>query len=154
MLVGGGRWAKVWFRILSALRPQPSIHWVSSRNRAGLEQWLAANDPSADVQLYFSLDELFKAVQPEVAIVANLPDEHAKTVRELLAHNCHVLVEKPFVPTAEEARALSEIAASKGRVLAVDLELMAASYRRSLQRLARQPARGDHQRRSGVARPL
>ena len=128
MLVGGGRWAKVWFRILSALRPQPRIHWVSSRNRAGLEQWLAAHDPSADVHLYFSLDELFQAVRPDVAIVANLPDEHAETVRKLLVHNCHVLVEKPFVPTAEEARALSEIAASKGRVLAVDLELMAASY--------------------------
>ena len=127
MLVGGGRWAKVWFRVLSGLRPQPRIHWVSPRNRAGLECWLATHDCSEHVRLYSSLDELFGTVQPDVAIVANLPAEHCATVRALLARDCHVLVEKPFVPTAVEARALSEAAASKGRVLAVDLELMAAS---------------------------
>jgi dTDP-4-amino-4,6-dideoxy-D-glucose ammonia-lyase len=132
VLVGGGRWARVWYRVLSAVRPQPRVHWVSTRNKRGVAIWLdeaRAEGPTlAPAQLYDSLDALFAVHQPHVAIVANLPSEHGAAARALLEHGSHVLVEKPLVPTMEEARALLDLANQRGRVLGVVLELMLASY--------------------------
>jgi dTDP-4-amino-4,6-dideoxy-D-glucose ammonia-lyase len=139
-LIGGGRWARVWYGVLSSLSPRPRIHWVSSRNRDGVAAWMAGLDtpggPAARLDdLYDSLDSLVANARPPVAIVANLPVEHERTVRTLLKHGCHVLVEKPFVPTLERADALIAVAARHDRVLAVGLELMLASYAGGFRRI-------------------
>jgi predicted dehydrogenase len=132
-LIGGGRWARLWARVLASQLPQPRVHWVSSRNRDGLAAWLAdqgaAGGPAPSrVDLYAELDELIAAARPPVAIVANLPAEHGRAARALIEHGCHVLVEKPFVSTREEAEALVALADRRERVLGVGLELMLASY--------------------------
>jgi dTDP-4-amino-4,6-dideoxy-D-glucose ammonia-lyase len=117
---------------MAGLRQPPRIHWVSSRNRGGVAAWLAEVVPtgpaSPPVELYDDLEGLFASARPSVAIVANLPSEHEPTTRGLLEHGCHILVEKPFVPTLEQADALMALAGQRQRVLAVSLELMLASY--------------------------
>ncbi|MBA3884452.1 MAG: Gfo/Idh/MocA family oxidoreductase [Acidobacteria bacterium] len=142
-MIGGGRWARVWYRVLTGLRPQPRIHWASSRNHNGVADWLSEQSAVHGVSLpptdlYAGLEALVAAARPGMAIVANLPAEHGRTVRMLLDHGCHVLVEKPFVPTLEEADALVELADRRERILAVGLELMLATYVRGFRQVVEQ----------------
>ena len=69
-----------------------------------------------------SLDELLRATAPDVLVVATPPDSHHDLVREGLEHGCHVLCEKPFVPSLEEAHDLVERARRASRRVAVNQE--------------------------------
>ena len=52
--------------------------------------------------------------------VAVPPIAHGAAVRELLEAGVHVLVEKPFVLDAGEARELAALAAARGKTLGVN----------------------------------
>src|SRR5688572_32328099 len=72
------------------------------------------------VTRYRRLEDL--AADPSVQVVAVLtpPDVRRQVVIPLLEAGQHVLVEKPFAHSIEEARELVDAAAAHGRVLAVN----------------------------------
>jgi predicted dehydrogenase len=64
-----------------------------------------------------NLDEFTRAVQ--AATIATPTGTHFAIAKYLLEHGKHVLVEKPFVETPEQARELCDLAQKKGLVLQV-----------------------------------
>src|SRR5690606_9055242 len=55
----------------------------------------------------------------ELVIIATPHTMHFEQAQFALENNCHVVIEKPFTATIEEAKELFEIAENKKRVLAV-----------------------------------
>lgn len=53
--------------------------------------------------LFPSVEELLDKTRPDILTVATPPDLHYELVRTALAHGCHVLCEKPFTTTLDEA---------------------------------------------------
>ncbi len=69
-----------------------------------------------------SFDRMLAETAAEVVIVATPPDTHADYAVRALAAGAHVLCEKPFVSSVEEADRVIEAAASAGRQVALNHE--------------------------------
>ena len=72
-----------------------------------------------DATIYRSADQLFSDEAVELVVVTTAPGSHFEIAKEAMQRGKHVLVEKPFVPTEEEARELVGIADREGVVLSV-----------------------------------
>ena len=70
--------------------------------------------------VYATLDELLERGRPDIVVVATPPDSHFELVRRSLKAGCHVLCEKPFVETLEQARELYTLSRSAGRFVVVN----------------------------------
>lgn len=131
-VVGAGRWAKVLVKVLGEFAPRLStIHLVAERNYRETLRWIADSSNghgSRDdrVVVIPSLREILTRDEIEVAIGAKMASEHYVATRELLMAGKHVLVEKPLVLHADQARHLVELAREKNRALAVGYEFMFA----------------------------
>jgi predicted dehydrogenase len=55
------------------------------------------------VPVFEKFDAMLEAARPEVVIVATPPDTHAEYCQRSLAAGAHVICEKPFVSSVEEA---------------------------------------------------
>lgn len=82
-----------------------------SKNRA------AAQYP--DSRTHRTLDALLAEPGVELVVISTPNDTHVPYVRQALEAGRHVVVEKPFAPTAAEARQLTELAKQQNRVLTV-----------------------------------
>ncbi|MGE0384282.1 MAG: Gfo/Idh/MocA family oxidoreductase [Gammaproteobacteria bacterium] len=141
-VVGAGRWGRIMCAALCALSPAVSaVHLVARRNLDATAEWAArrrASGALTSVRVIGSIDALLRDGGVDMAVVTRLACEHGATVRQLLLAGVHVLVEKPFVATASEARALVELARSRGLQLAVGYEFMYAlpmhRFRQALKR--------------------
>jgi len=71
---------------------------------------------------FSSLDELVERARPDVLVIGTPPDSHAELCLQALAAGAHVLCEKPFVSTIEEADRVLAAAAAAGRQVAVNHE--------------------------------
>ncbi|MGA9370936.1 MAG: Gfo/Idh/MocA family oxidoreductase [Solirubrobacterales bacterium] len=71
---------------------------------------------------YESFEQLVGEGAPEVLVVATPPDSHAQLCHAALEAGMHVICEKPFVSTVEEADAVLATAAAAGRQVAVNHE--------------------------------
>ena len=69
-----------------------------------------------------SLEELLDRGRPDVVVVATPPDSHAELCLRALDGGTHVICEKPFVSTLEEADRVLAAAAAAGRQVAVNHE--------------------------------
>lgn len=81
-----------------------------------------ADDASKDhpgIKPYRSIDEALADPQVDVVIITSIPDTHYAMCKAALQAGKHVVVEKPFVPTASEADSLAQIAHATGKKLAV-----------------------------------
>jgi dTDP-4-amino-4,6-dideoxy-D-glucose ammonia-lyase len=131
-VVGAGRWGRVICRVLAELSPRLStIHVVAERNYPETCEWLEESSKDGlqhcdRIIVRRSLAEILELAEVEVAIVTRMASQHYTATRELLLANKHVLVEKPFVLRAEQARELVELARERNRVLAVGYEFMFA----------------------------
>lgn len=129
-VVGAGRWAKVVCNVLAAFRPAISkIVLVAERNHADASTWVdeqiaKGSDAHRRVSVTPSLQDVLDANDIEAAIVTKMASEHYAAARRLLQAGKHVLVEKPLVLHAVEARELVDVARTKRRVLAVGYEFM------------------------------
>jgi predicted dehydrogenase len=71
---------------------------------------------------YATMEELLEQGQPDALVIATPPDSHAELCLQALAAGVHVLCEKPFVATVEEADRVLEAAKAAGRQVAVNHE--------------------------------
>ena len=70
--------------------------------------------------VYADAETLLKKGSPEIAIIGTPPDSHKELCLLALEHGAHVLCEKPFVNTIEEADAVISAADRKGLQVAVN----------------------------------
>lgn len=92
---GMGKWHA---KVLSAL-PDTRVVAAADPDRAARE----AVASSSGVPVFASLDELLASVEAEVVTVCTPPAAHLGAVLEAAEAGRHVLVEKPFALTVEEA---------------------------------------------------
>ncbi|MFN7974148.1 MAG: Gfo/Idh/MocA family oxidoreductase [Acidobacteriota bacterium] len=84
-----------------------------------------ASDPAVreaprGIPVFASAQEMIGAVKPDVLAIASPPATHAALCRLGLEAGCHVVCEKPFVDTLEEAAALAALSRERGRWLVVN----------------------------------
>lgn len=73
----------------------------------------------ADVIIYRSLEELLADKSVELVIVNTPTYTHYDYTRKTLLANKHVVVEKPFTVTVEEAKELNALARQQGKMISV-----------------------------------
>lgn len=111
-----------------------------------LGRLVAAVDPSPDARrvveqvfpgtrAYATLDELLAAGGVDVVHVCTAPDTHAAVAERAIEAGCHVYVEKPFVPTVDEARRLLAKAAERGLKVCAGHQLLHEPPARRLREL-------------------
>lgn len=82
------------------------------------EQWSQlTNAPT-----FASTEELLSKTKPDLVVVASPPNDHASSCLQALAAGAHVICEKPFVETVEQADEILAAAASAGRQVAINQE--------------------------------
>jgi len=72
--------------------------------------------------LFATVDELLERTRPDVLVVAAPTAAHFALTRRGLEAGCHVLCEKPFMETLDEADAIIALAARLGRRVVVNNE--------------------------------
>jgi predicted dehydrogenase len=108
-----------------------TLHLPAVRSLAGVRVVGAADpDPAARGAfealgvgpVYADAEAMLAETTPDVAVVATPPDSHAALCLAALRAGAHVLVEKPFVATLDEADAVLAEAARRARRVAVNHE--------------------------------
>ena len=117
--IGLGGWGRNWVEEIT--RDTPGVEpvaWVdidpAMRERAVVDLELPPE------KVFASLDEALARVSADAALVAVPLAAHAAVTRQALEAGLHVLVEKPFTETLEQARALAGLADRRQRVLMVN----------------------------------
>lgn len=88
--------------------------------------------------LYEDAPTLFTREKPDIAIIATPPDTHRDLCLLALEHGAHVLCEKPFVRTLEEADEVIEAAERRQLAVLVNNEYRYLPiYRKTQERVAR-----------------
>ena len=82
------------------------------------EEWQTETGSPA----FATVDQMLESTQPELVVVASPPDNHAAACLAALAAGAHVVCEKPFVETLEQADAVIEAARVADRQVAVNQE--------------------------------
>ncbi len=72
--------------------------------------------------VYGSVEELLDRGRPDVVIIATPPDSHAELCLTALEAGAHVICEKPFVSSLEEADRVLQVARKRDRWVAVNQE--------------------------------
>jgi D-apiose dehydrogenase len=117
-LVGLG-WAARGYHV-PALSTVPSAEVVGGvdSDDARRADWVERTGAPA----FESLDELLAETRPDIVIVGTPPDSHASLSIAALEGGAHVICEKPFVSTVEEADEVLARAAAAGKHVAVNLQ--------------------------------
>ncbi|KAI9929825.1 hypothetical protein ASPWEDRAFT_147133 [Aspergillus wentii DTO 134E9] len=71
------------------------------------------------VKSYRTTDEMVKDAGVDVVIITTAPDSHFQLAKLALENGKHVICEKPFTPTSQEASDLVDLANSQNKLLAV-----------------------------------
>lgn len=70
--------------------------------------------------VYSSLDELIARTRPDILAVVTPPATHFELTRRALEAGCHVLCEKPLMPTLQEATEIVALARARDRRVVVN----------------------------------
>jgi scyllo-inositol 2-dehydrogenase (NADP+) len=97
------------------IRAVPGLHLAAILQRSGNEA--AENYP--DVRIVRNLDELLAIQEIRLVVIATPNDTHYSLARQCLMAGRDVVVDKPFMPTLDEARSLVQLAKETGRLLTV-----------------------------------
>lgn len=94
------------FKLYGVVQRTPKPDDDAAKDHAGIKSWR-------------SIDEVYADSAVDVVIITSPPDYHFDMAKSSLEAGKHVVVEKPFVPTAKEAAELAEISDKTGKKLAV-----------------------------------
>lgn len=115
-MIGYGLSAKVFH--IPFIQAEPSFKLQAIVQRSPKPDNDASKD-FPDATIHSSTDDLFKDADVDVVIVGTPPTTHLALAKQALESGKHVVVEKPFTPTAAEAQELVDTAKRVGKVLAV-----------------------------------
>lgn len=115
-VIGYGLSAKVFHIPFIGLTKNLVLHSIVQRSPKAGD---SAVDDYPDIKHHTSVEPLFQDPDVDVVIISTPPNTHFDLAKSALENGKHVLVEKPFVPTAAEANKLVAIARQHKRVLCV-----------------------------------
>lgn len=123
VIVGGGRWGRVWANVVSQARgTADDIVMVTRSDPADLRDWLATREALSTTRTAGSIEQAFSLVPAEAAIVASHPRDHVADCLAALDQGAHVMVEKPLSDIADSAGTLVTAARMANRVIAIATE--------------------------------
>jgi predicted dehydrogenase len=131
LLVGGGRWSRVYLSVLSHLAAAPGRIVVVSRHGGRLLAEAAANasaDGTREIEVVASLDDAVCDAPAVGAIVANAARDHVATALALLERRIPVLLEKPVALDRSDADLLVAAARRSATALVPGLVLQHCVY--------------------------
>lgn len=91
--------------------------------------------------VFDSFEDMLARATPDVVIVGTPPDSHADYALRSLAAGAHVICEKPFVSSLEEADRVIDAARAAGRRVALNHEFREMPIFRALRDAAAKPGR-------------
>jgi predicted dehydrogenase len=87
---------------------------------------------------YAAMDEMLPEIKPDIVLIGAPPSTHFGLARRALDNGAHVLCEKPFMSTLEEADRIIDVARARKRLLRVNNQYRFMScYRETKERLLR-----------------
>jgi predicted dehydrogenase/nucleoside-diphosphate-sugar epimerase len=118
--IGGGQMARHHLAAIARLTTPATVVGVvdGASDRAAEFAAAAATRPFA------SLDAMFSEARPDIVHVCTPPAAHFSTACAALERGAHVYVEKPFALTVADARALIELARSRGKLICAGHQLL------------------------------
>ena len=116
--MGLGLWGLNWAQtVVPKIPGAQTVAWVDASEPARQRAVAAGLD---ETKIFASFDEALNKAHCD-ALLATVPLEvHFGAVRAGLDAGLHVLVEKPFAESREDALAMVDLAQSAGRILAVN----------------------------------
>ncbi|KAI9746671.1 MAG: hypothetical protein M1818_000385 [Claussenomyces sp. TS43310] len=108
--------AKVFHIPLIKVTPEFTLHSIVQRKPSPGSD-ASIDHPSA--KIYTSAADMLADASIDLIVLTTPPNTHSPLARSALEAGKHVLVEKPFVPTAAEARELERLAAARQRLICV-----------------------------------
>lgn len=111
-VVGTGYLGRLHARVMTELTGATAVGFVEPNDAIATEV-----SSSLGLRRFESVAALAREI--DCAVVVTPTTTHGSVATELLEAGCDVLVEKPITATVEEAQALIDLAAAKGRVLQV-----------------------------------
>jgi len=115
-LVGLG-WAMRGFH-LPGLKSVPGAEVIGGADSS--EEQRADFTARTGAPAFETVEELIEQARPDTVIVATPPDSHADLCIRALRGGAHVICEKPFVSTVEEADSVLAAATAAGRYVAIN----------------------------------
>ena len=108
-LLAYGMSGKLFHAPFLSVHPGFNLSAVTERNEK------KAHQDYPDITSYDSIDELLNDPEIELVVVNTPNFTHYDYTRQALLKGKHVLVEKPFAPTVEEAKALFDLSRETGK---------------------------------------
>ena len=96
----------------------PGLQLRSIVQRRGSEASTAYPEQTTGVRVLRSIDEAIEDPAIELVVVATPNETHFALAKAALAAGKHVVIDKPFASTSQEARELREIAEAQGLIVA------------------------------------
>ena len=117
---------------VNRLLPKPEVEIVGLADPSdqSIERLRARFPALADVPTFARDTDLLRAIRPDAVAISTPHSLHYEQIMDSLAAGCHVLVEKPMVLRAREARDVVRATEETGKVVLV-------SYQRHLQSVFR-----------------
>lgn len=109
-LIGSGQMGQ---HHLKAIAASQLATVVGVADPAASAEELAAVLPG-DAIVVPTAGDLLERARPDVVHIVTPPASHAELAMQAIEAGCHVYVEKPFTPTAEEARSILALAEKRG----------------------------------------
>lgn len=116
VLVGLGYAGRVFHQnLIRAADSLSLVAIVSSKSRDECMELIGGH--STSIQVYSTLKDAFKGCLLELCVVATPNRAHSSVAQEAMELGLHVVIDKPFTCTVEEADSLLSAAATRGLVL-------------------------------------
>jgi predicted dehydrogenase len=137
----GNRSRSVWQRHLTE-EPGFALVGVQDPQQGSLDKAFELGNLTPE-RAFSELEAMLDATRPDAVIVCPPHAFHAAAVEAALTRGCHVLVEKPFTTSLDDAVRLTELADAKGLTLAVVQNWRTKSVGRALRRAVSEGMIGD-----------
>ncbi|KAI9677383.1 MAG: hypothetical protein M1817_006335 [Caeruleum heppii] len=115
-VIGYGMSAKVFHIPLISSVPTLNLYAIVQRHPKPEDD---AEKDHPGIKSYRSAEEMTKDTAVDLVVITTIPETHVDLTKLALDSNKHVVVEKPFTPTTDEADGLIELARTKSRLITV-----------------------------------
>lgn len=121
VIVGGGRWARVWAEVIVAAQgDSKNVSMVSRQHSFEVQAWARERVECKGIKVYKNLREIdFSAKKNAFAIVSGRPRHHCRDAIDAMKLGLDVLLEKPVAHILEDVKSIVAFSALNHRSLAV-----------------------------------
>ncbi len=102
--------------------PEAEIAGIFDQSRSRMARAIAGFSIPED-RVFTDFDSCMKATRPDLAILCSATAEHAIYTGRLAEYGTHILVEKPFAASVDDARRMIAATKSSGKLLAINWPL-------------------------------